>query len=109
MRTLFLSLLCLFGALTVLQAQAQDPGIAYQAVARDADGDRHEQQREEGQQPAAGLPIAQDGQRQEGEHLPKHKQTTVQWQCGLSKDVSSRCSYKPWPHLLPPSTDSILD
>ena len=37
MRTLFLSLLCLFGALTVLQAQ--DPGIAYQAVARDADGD----------------------------------------------------------------------
>ena len=37
MRTLFLSLLCLFGALTVLQAQ--DPGIACQAVARDADGD----------------------------------------------------------------------
>ena len=37
MRTLILSLLCLFGALTVLQAQ--DPGIAYQAVARDADGD----------------------------------------------------------------------
>ena len=37
MRTHFLSLLCLFGALTVLQVQ--DPGIAYQAVARDADGD----------------------------------------------------------------------
>ncbi len=39
MRTLFLSLLCLFGALTVLQAQDQSHGIAYQAVARDADGD----------------------------------------------------------------------
>ena len=37
MRTLLLSLLCLFGALNVLQAQ--DYGIAYQAVARDADGD----------------------------------------------------------------------
>jgi cytoskeletal protein CcmA (bactofilin family)/peptidoglycan hydrolase CwlO-like protein len=39
MRTLFLSLLCLFGALTVLQAQDSSYGIAYQAVARDADGD----------------------------------------------------------------------
>ncbi|MDE0870972.1 MAG: hypothetical protein OSA37_03535, partial [Flavobacteriales bacterium] len=37
MRTLLLSLLCLFGALNILQAQ--DYGIAYQAVARDADGD----------------------------------------------------------------------
>ncbi|MGB1076489.1 MAG: hypothetical protein ACPGYK_09900, partial [Flavobacteriales bacterium] len=39
MRTLFLSLLCLFGALTILQAQDTSYGIAYQAVARDADGD----------------------------------------------------------------------
>ena len=39
MRTLFLSLLCLFGALTILQAQDSSYGIAYQAVARDADGD----------------------------------------------------------------------
>ena len=39
MRTLFLSLLCLFGALTILQAQDSSYGVAYQAVARDADGD----------------------------------------------------------------------
>ena len=39
MRTLFLSLLCMYGALNALQAQGGNYGIAYQAVARDADGD----------------------------------------------------------------------